>query len=162
MRKCLCPFTLMSVDDAYDYIYENLSKKTSSSRKYIEQILTTEFLPHLGMWCNSHEKGMFLGMMVSKILKVFSGERIPDDRDHMSHKRIELTGELMEKLILGLLRKKFRHLQKTMEEKGDYDIKTGITRLRITSAIYQCFTSSTWGVPKTSYRRQGEIGRAHV
>ncbi len=166
MKKCICPYITLSVDEAYDHIYENLSKKTSSSKKYIQQILTSEFLPHLGMWCDAHRKGMFLGQMVSKMLMVRkrqlsdkpelqADEREPDDRDHMSHKRLELTGELMEKLIMGMIRKKFRLLQKNMEDKGEYDIKTSITKLRLTSSIYKCFTAGPWGVEKTNYIRQG-------
>jgi DNA-directed RNA polymerase II subunit RPB2 len=58
------------------------------------EILSNYFLAHIGE-LNFLDKAYFLGHMVYKLLKVYSNEDRPTDRDNFKFKRIELTGNLM-------------------------------------------------------------------
>ena len=58
------------------------------------EILSDYFLPHIGE-LNFLEKGYFLGYMVYRLLKVFTKEEKPTDRDNFRFKRIELSGTLI-------------------------------------------------------------------
>ena len=57
-------------------------------------ILMNYFLPHIGEQ-NFIEKAYFVGYMVNKLLRVFTKEDKPTDRDNFRFKRIELSGSLI-------------------------------------------------------------------
>ena len=60
----------------------------------VMDILSNYLLPHVGD-VNYLEKAYFIGFMVFKLLKVFTKEEKPTDRDNFRFKRIELTGSLI-------------------------------------------------------------------
>ena len=57
-------------------------------------ILMNYFLPHIGEQ-NFLEKAYFVGYMVIRMLRVFTKEDKPTDRDNFRFKRIELSGSLI-------------------------------------------------------------------
>jgi DNA-directed RNA polymerase II subunit RPB2 len=57
-------------------------------------ILMNYFLPHIGEQ-NFLEKAYFVGYMVNKLLRVFTKDDKPTDRDNFRFKRIELSGSLI-------------------------------------------------------------------
>jgi DNA-directed RNA polymerase II subunit RPB2 len=57
-------------------------------------ILMNYFLPHIGEQ-NFLEKAYFVGYMVNRLLRVFTKEDKPTDRDNFRFKRIELSGSLI-------------------------------------------------------------------
>uniref|UniRef100_A0A6C0B1F8 DNA-directed RNA polymerase n=1 Tax=viral metagenome TaxID=1070528 RepID=A0A6C0B1F8_9ZZZZ len=57
-------------------------------------ILMNYFLPHIGEQ-NFLQKAYFVGYMVSRMLRVFTKEDKPTDRDNFRFKRIELSGSLI-------------------------------------------------------------------
>jgi DNA-directed RNA polymerase II subunit RPB2 len=57
-------------------------------------ILMNYFLPHIGEQ-NFLEKAYFIGYMVNRMLRVFTKEDKPTDRDNFRFKRIELSGSLI-------------------------------------------------------------------
>jgi DNA-directed RNA polymerase II subunit RPB2 len=57
-------------------------------------ILMNYFLPHIGT-NNFLEKAYFIGYMTNRMLRVFTKESKPTDRDNFRFKRIELTGSLI-------------------------------------------------------------------
>uniref|UniRef100_A0A6C0JYL1 DNA-directed RNA polymerase n=1 Tax=viral metagenome TaxID=1070528 RepID=A0A6C0JYL1_9ZZZZ len=57
-------------------------------------ILMNYFLPHIGEQ-NFLEKAYFVGYMVNRMLRVFTKEDKPTDRDNFRFKRIELSGSLI-------------------------------------------------------------------
>ena len=57
-------------------------------------ILMNFFLPHIGEQ-NFLQKAYFVGYMVNRMLRVFTKEEKPTDRDNFRFKRIELSGSLI-------------------------------------------------------------------
>ena len=57
-------------------------------------ILMNYFLPHTGEQ-NFLDKAYFIGYMVKRLLRVFTGEEKPTDRDNFKYKRVELAGSLI-------------------------------------------------------------------
>jgi DNA-directed RNA polymerase II subunit RPB2 len=76
---------------ALEFIAELTKRGTVSN---VIEILSDYFLPHIGELCFL-EKAYFLGYMVNRLLKVYTKEEKPTDRDNFRFKRIELTGSLI-------------------------------------------------------------------
>jgi len=76
---------------ALEFISQLTKRGTVSS---VIEILSDYFLPHIGEM-NFLEKAYFVGYMVYRLLKVFTKEEKPTDRDNFRFKRIELTGTLI-------------------------------------------------------------------
>jgi DNA-directed RNA polymerase II subunit RPB2 len=76
---------------ALEYIAELTKRGTVSG---VLEILSDYFLPHIGE-LNFLDKAYFVGYMVHRLLKVYSKEEKPTDRDNFRFKRVELSGTLM-------------------------------------------------------------------
>ena len=76
---------------ALDYIKFFTKRGTISG---VIEILSDYFLPNVGEM-NFLEKAYFIGLMVNKLLKVFTKEEKPTDRDNFAFKRVELSGSLI-------------------------------------------------------------------
>ena len=96
------------------------------------EILTDYFLPHIGEM-NFLDKGFFLGFMVLKLLKVFTNDDKPTDRDSFKYKRVELTGSL----LYDLFKEYYTIQQKNIYQKIDkeYYYKQGIYNKNFFSLI---------------------------
>ena len=114
---------------ALEYIASFTKRGTISS---VMEILSDYFLPHIGE-LNFLDKAYFVGYMVFRILKVYTKEEKPTDRDNFRFKRIELTGSLIYDLFREyyLIQKK-AITQKIDEEyyyhKGEYKDDETLTR----------------------------------
>ena len=76
---------------ALEFIAELTKRGTVSN---VNEILSDYFLPHIGE-LNFLEKAYFVGYMVYRLLKVYSKEQKPTDRDNFKFKRVELSGSLI-------------------------------------------------------------------
>lgn len=76
---------------ALEFIAELTKRGTVSN---VIEILSDYFLPHIGE-LNFSEKAYFIGYMVYRLLKVYTKEEKPTDRDNFRFKRIELSGTLI-------------------------------------------------------------------
>ena len=64
------------------------------SRNHVLEILMNYLLPNVGE-LNFRDKACFIGYMVFELLKVFTQEKKPTDRDSFKYKRVELPGLLL-------------------------------------------------------------------
>jgi DNA-directed RNA polymerase II subunit RPB2 len=76
---------------ALEFIAELTKRGTVSN---VIEILSDYFLPHIGE-LNFLEKAYFVGYMVYRLLKVYTKEEKPTDRDNFRFKRVELSGTLI-------------------------------------------------------------------
>jgi len=82
---------IFTQETALDYIKYFTKRGTISG---VIEILSDYFLPSVGEM-NFLEKAYFIGLMVNKLLKVYTGEEKPTDRDNFAFKRVELSGSLI-------------------------------------------------------------------
>ena len=82
---------IFNQETALKYIATFTKRGTVSS---VIEILSDYFLPHIGE-VNFLDKAFFVGYMVYKLLKVYTLQEKPTDRDNFRFKRIELTGSLI-------------------------------------------------------------------
>ena len=81
----------LTQQNALEFMAELTKRGTVSG---VIEILSDFFLPHIGE-LNFLDKAYFIGYMVHRLLKVFTKEDKPTDRDNFRFKRIELTGTLI-------------------------------------------------------------------
>jgi DNA-directed RNA polymerase II subunit RPB2 len=84
-------YKFFNQQNALEFIAELTKRGTVSS---VIEILSDYFLPHVGE-LNFLDKAYFVGYMVNKLLKVYTKEEKPTDRDNFRFKRVELSGTLL-------------------------------------------------------------------
>uniref|UniRef100_A0A6C0JEU9 DNA-directed RNA polymerase n=1 Tax=viral metagenome TaxID=1070528 RepID=A0A6C0JEU9_9ZZZZ len=102
---------IFNQETALKYIATFTKRGTVSS---VIEILSDYFLPHVGE-VNFLDKAFFVGYMVYKLLKVYTLQEKPTDRDNFRFKRIELTGSL----IYDLFREYFLIQKRSIAQKID-------------------------------------------
>lgn len=124
---------------------------------YAKQVMNIEILPHMGIDVSNTEKVIFLMSMFNKLILTSVNVKKADDRDNYSFKRFETSGILCYELFRQLF-KKYKDCLISIGEKqrSNIDIVSVMNRLNvITKGFHHCFSTGNWGVPKTSYIRQG-------
>jgi len=96
---------------ALEYIASFTKRGTISS---VMEILSDYFLPHIGE-LNFLDKAYFIGYMTFRLLKVYTKQEKPTDRDNFRFKRVELTGSL----IYDLFREYYLIQKKSISQKID-------------------------------------------
>ena len=82
---------IFTQQNALEFIAQLTKRGTVSS---VIEILSDYFLPHIGE-INYLDKAYFIGYMVYRLLKVYTKEEKPTDRDNFRFKRVELSGSLI-------------------------------------------------------------------
>jgi DNA-directed RNA polymerase II subunit RPB2 len=83
--------TIFTQELALEFIAKFTKRQTVPAT---QDILMNYFLPHIGE-DNYLNKSYFIGFMVNKLLRVFTGKEQPTDRDSFKFKRIETSGSLI-------------------------------------------------------------------
>ena len=107
------PTADMEIKDLYEHIGKEGTREPTQERrqKYIDHILNCEVLPHQGLTGAKdvmRVKALYVGLMVRRLIRVYTGVHKCDDRDHYAAKRIDCAGTQF-----GLLfRQVFRNMYK--------------------------------------------------
>ena len=126
---------------------------------YLKQILTNEFMPHMGQCLI--EKAYFMCYMVNKLLNC-KLERIPyDDRDNYINKRLDLAGPLLSYLFRQSLKKLIIECGKNFKKKiGNdtkfmYDPPSVIPHIKptIEKDIKSGLLTGSWGIQNIKSRK---------
>jgi len=114
---------------ALEYIAELTKRGTVSG---VIEILSDYFLPHIGD-INYLDKAYFVGYMVFRLIKVYTKEEKPTDRDNFRFKRVELSGSLIYDLFREYYLIQKRDITRKIDEeyyyhKGEYKEDDTFTR----------------------------------
>jgi len=127
-----------SVHDAGRIFTQNLAIKyiatftKGKTVSHVLEILMNYFLPHIGT-NNFNEKAFFLGYMVIELLKVYTKEKKPTDRDSFKYKRVDLPGYLLYDLFKEYYTLQQRAIYQTIDK--EYYYKQGLYQKNFTSLI---------------------------
>jgi DNA-directed RNA polymerase II subunit RPB2 len=105
---------------------------------HVLEILMNYFLPHIGE-NNFTDKAYYIGHMVKELLKVFTKENKPTDRDSFKYKRVDITGYLLYDLF-----KEYYTLQKNFTALIDNNHKD-IFKERIVENGFKKAFKGNWG-----------------
>ena len=114
---------------AIKYIATFTKGKTVS---HVLEILMNYFLPHIGT-NNFNEKAFFIGNMVLELLKVFTKETKPTDRDSFKYKRVDLPGYLLYDLFKEYYTLQQRNIYQIIDK--EYYYKQGLYQKNFTTLI---------------------------
>ncbi len=98
---------------AIEFIASFTKRETTTG---VLEILTNYLLPHVGE-LNFLDKAYFLGYMAMKLLRVYTGDDKPTDRDNYLYKRLELSGTL----IYDLFREYYLIQHKKIGQEIDFE-----------------------------------------
>ena len=166
------PFIDMSLDEIYQWVGRHGSKELNVDRRkrYVSHIFHNEFLPHLGMTRDCEKtyklKCMYLAYMLRKLLNVFMGRTVCDDRDNYKNKRLETVGTLMGILFRQLYRNFLRTFKlalfKSIESKKYVNVVDAINSRRMTSAMRYHFATGNWSVSKNVHSHASQNGVVQI
>jgi len=123
-------------------------------RRYIDHILSSEVLPHMGLQNDAECMGgkvLYLGHMIRRLLLVFSGRRECDDRDNFTNKRVDAPGHLMSLLFRQLFRAHLKGLHSAMHRAlstphKQLNLPKLILARKLTAGFKFAFATGNWGV----------------
>jgi len=99
---------------------------------HVLEILMNYFLPHIGE-NNFTDKAYYIGHMVKELLKVFTKENKPTDRDSFKYKRVDITGYLLYDLFKEYYTLQQRNIFQTIDK--EYYYKQGLYQKNFTALI---------------------------
>ena len=107
---------IFNQETAIQYIATFTKRRTTTG---VLEILMNYMLPHIGT-DNLLDKAYFIGYMVNKLLRVFTKEDKPTDRDNFAFKRIELSGALIYDLFREYYLIQKRNIELTIDKEYYY------------------------------------------
>ena len=101
---------------AIEYIASFTKRQTTTG---VLDILMQYFLPHVGE-LNFIDKAYFVGYMVYKLLRVYTKQENPTDRDSFNFKRVDLSGNLLYDLFREYYLIQNRNIYQTIDKEYFY------------------------------------------
>lgn len=125
------------------------SRDRESAISYAKHLLSVEVFSHLGQGEQySHEKAMFLGYMVKKLMYVIMGRIKQENRDHYMNKRIWTTGVLLRQQFHAAMRRLIMEVThstlKALRQGHNVNITSWIKPSIITNALQGAISNNTW------------------
>jgi DNA-directed RNA polymerase II subunit RPB2 len=109
---------IFNQETALEYIALLTKRQTKTA---VLDILINYLLPHIGEQ-NLLDKAYYIGYMVNRLLRVFTKEDKPTDRDNFCFKRIELSGMLIYDLFREYYLIQKRNLSLQIDKKYYYNL----------------------------------------
>lgn len=155
----------LNLEDLKDYIGKKGIKEPTKEKRirYIENIFSNEFLPHMGLDKTpevERSKAYYLGYVIMKLLRVYHGDEEPDDRDHYANKRVDtcdvLCGLLFRQLLRVFLKNFMTSIHKAIEsDKYVFVIDMMKNSKRITAGFKYALSTGKWGMSKGASTQTG-------
>ncbi len=126
-----------------------IRKDKESAISYAKHLMTTEVLSHLGQTEDAHhDKAVYFGYMIRKLVYVILGKLTVDNRDHYMNKRINTTGVLMAQQFHNALRRLITDIShnvlKALKQGHNVNIKSWIKPNIITNAMIGAISNNAW------------------
>jgi DNA-directed RNA polymerase II subunit RPB2 len=121
--------SIFTQQDALKYIAVFTKGKTTP---HALEILSDYLLPHVGEM-NFHEKAYYIGHMTKEMMRVYTKDVKPTDRDSFKYKRVELPGSLIYDLFKEYYTMQQREISQHFDKKYTYN--KGLYRNKFTQLI---------------------------
>ena len=148
-----------------DAVYRSVNEAaTGGKRSDIRHLMTSEFLPHLGLndeprvW---KKKRLFMGIIIRRLMGAYaasaSGDEravrlVCDNRDHYGNKRVHTAGMLMATLFRQLLRTFHGIVRSTVfnliENGRTVRLLHCVNARKITGGLQTAFNTGNWNVQR--------------
>jgi DNA-directed RNA polymerase II subunit RPB2 len=151
----------LPLETVYEKVAEHGTRMTTKDRKrkYMEHLMSNEFLPHLGLTetpAVEKKKMLFLGLVIRKLIAAYVTDRGDgfqfDNRDHYGNKRVDTSGMLMAVLFRQLFRKFVSSLRITiynlLESNRTVRLINCVNFRKITSGLRSAFATGNWNVQR--------------
>mmetsp|Transcript_7920 Transcript_7920/g.18680 ORF Transcript_7920/g.18680 Transcript_7920/m.18680 type:complete len:1104 (-) Transcript_7920:38-3349(-) len=153
----------------------NSPKKLSSYEKKIDFnlnwkkdfiiFLVKNILPHIHAKKVNQglliEKGVFLSLMVRRVLMAIESPNCLNDKDYYGNKRFELAGQLISLLFEDLFFKTNHELEKKYEwvlsksNKGNFDLLSSLRSDIISNGLDHAFSTGNWTIKRYKIEKNG-------
>lgn len=144
--------------NALDYISNILPADDFNKTDYVKTILEKELFYHVGH-LTVDKASRHLGYILERLIKVAIGILSPDDKHHLSNKRLDSSGNLVAFIFNGLFKQFVKAIStQLLEPKKLTDPISIIKSLNIiTYGMTSCFMASNWTTQKSQnvYSREG-------
>lgn len=139
----------VTMEEAIESISNDIADETKDCA-YVKDILTKELFYHIGV-LTPEKSARHLGYIIKKLVNSMYNNRMLDDKDNLSNKRIDGTSSLMEFLFQILFKQFIKVLMSQMESKKNPDPIVIIKEIKIiTHSMNQAFMTGNWNTQKSS------------
>eukprot|EP00123_Amoebidium_parasiticum_P018024 comp24071_c0_seq1/m.43307 comp24071_c0_seq1/g.43307 ORF comp24071_c0_seq1/g.43307 comp24071_c0_seq1/m.43307 type:complete len:1218 (-) comp24071_c0_seq1:728-4381(-) len=160
-------FVIQHRDVALDFIGTRgttVGATRDKRRKYAQEILQKEMLPHVGVTAQCEtKKAWFFGYMIHRLLLASLGRREQDDRDHFGNKRMDLAGALLSQLFRLLFRKLVKEvqiqLQKSIDRGRDFALSSAVQSNIIGNGLKYSLATGNWGEQRKAHQSRAGVSQ---
>ena len=150
----------LTTEALYEYIgREGTREGTREQRqRYIDHIVNNEVLPHQGLARTPEvlrAKAIYLGTMVRKLVRAYTGAIQCDDRDHFAGKRVDCAGTQFGLLFRQIFRVVLKSIALQMRRAAEArklrftNLATVVAGKKLTQAFRFALATGNWGIMST-------------